>query len=178
MDKAPHRGQEDLKKVLIKLNDLKKEGIIQDYAIFGGYAVMFYDVPLSTYDLDVIVLLSTEDDYHNLYEHFLTKKARIENVYIFIEDMPVQFLPSYISPLFSSAIKEASRVKFKDLYTKFVSAEYLILFLLTSFRVKDRIRIRKLLSRVNRDALLGLIKRFDDEQRILSKRYKRVLAST
>jgi len=167
-----------LRKVLITLNDLKKNGIIQDYAIFGGYAVMFYDVPLSTYDLDVLVLLSTKDDYHSLYEHFLAKKARIENVYIFIEDMPVQFLPSYISPLFYNAIKEASRVKFNDLYTKFVSAEYLILFLLTSFRPKDRIRIRKLLGKVNRDALLGLIKRFDDEQRILSKRYKRVLANT
>ena len=167
-----------LKKVLTTLNGLKKDGVIQDYAIFGGYAVTFYDVPQSTYDLDVLVLLSTKDDFHNLYEHFLTKKAKIENVYIFIEDMPVQFLPSYISPLFYNAIKEASRVKFSGLYTKFVSAEYLILFLLTSFRKKDRIRIRKLLGKVNRDTLLGLIKRFDDEKGLLSKRYERVLANT
>ena len=167
-----------LKKVLATLNELKKDGIIQDYAIGGGYAVMHYDAQQSTYDLDVLVLLSTEDDYHNLYEHFLAKKARIENVYIFIEDMPVQFLPSYISPLFYNAIKEAKRVKLEGLYSKFVSAEYLILLLLTSFRKKDRVRIRKLLGRVNRDTLLGLIKRFDNEQRVLSERYKRVLANT
>ncbi len=178
MDKAPHYGREDLKKVLIKLNDLKKEGIIQDYAIFGGYAVMLYDAAPFTYDLDVLVLLSTKDDYSNLWEHFRTKKARVEGEYIFIEGMPVQFFPSYISPLFHDAIKEASRVEFKGLYTKFASAEYLILFFLTSFRKKDRVRIRKLLGKVNRDTLLGLIKRFDDEQRVLSKNYKRVLANT
>lgn len=168
----------ELKKVLIKLNDLEKDGIIQDYAIGGGYAVMFYDIPQATYDLDVLVLLSTKDDYHSLYEHFRTKKAKIENVYIFIEDMPVQFLPSYIGPLFYNAIKEANKVKFEDIYSKFVSVEYLILFFLTSFREKDKVRIRNLLDKANRDKLLSLIKRFDNEQKLLSKRYEKVLAKT
>ena len=59
-----------LKEVLIRLNDLKTAGIIQDYAIGGGYAVMFYDIPMTTYDLDVLVLLPSENDYHRLYEHF------------------------------------------------------------------------------------------------------------
>ena len=52
-----------LRDVLISLNDIKTAGIIQDYAIGGGYAVMFYDVPMEpTYDLDVLVILATEDD--------------------------------------------------------------------------------------------------------------------
>ena len=167
-----------LKKVLATLNELKKDGIIQDYAIFGGYAVMFYDAARSTYDLDVLVLLSTKDDYHNLYEHFLTKKARIENVYIFIEDMPVQFLPSYISPLFHSAIEEANIVEFEGIRSRFVSVEYLVLLLLTSFRMKDKIRIQSLLNKVNKDLLLNLIERFNDEQNSLYEKYKEVLAGT
>jgi len=97
-----------LKEVLTRLNDLKATGVFQDYAIGGGYAAMFYDIPMTTYDLDVLVVLPTENDYHRLYEHFRTKGAKIENVYIFIEDMPVQFLPNYISPLFNSAIEEAN----------------------------------------------------------------------
>ena len=78
-----------LKEVLVSLNNLKAEGVIQDYAIGGGYAAMFYDIPMTTYDLDVLAILPSEKDYHNLYEHFRGQGARIEDVYIFIEDMPV-----------------------------------------------------------------------------------------
>ena len=166
------------REVLVSLNGLKETGIIQDYAIGGGYAVMFYDIPLSTYDLDVLVILSTENDYHRLYEHFRTKGAKIENVYIFIEDMPVQFLPSYISPLFHSAIEEANIVKFEGITSRFVSVEYLVLLLLTSFRMKDKMRIQSLLNKANKGQLLSLIQKFDDERNILYERYKKVLAGT
>lgn len=167
-----------LKQVLVRLNELKAVGLIQDYAIGGGYAVMFYDIPISTYDLDVLVTLPTEDDYHRLYEYFRAKKAKIENVYIFIEDMPVQFLPNYISPLFNSAIEEAAVIEFGDIQSKFVSVEYLILLLLTSFRPKDKIRIQGLLDKANKDLLLNLIQRFDDDESKLYKRYKEILAGT
>ena len=53
-----------LRDVLISLNDIKTAGIIQDYAIGGGYAVMFYGVEMTTYDLDVLVVLANEEDYH------------------------------------------------------------------------------------------------------------------
>ena len=167
-----------LKEVLVNLNNLKASGIIQDYAIGGGYAVMFYDIPISTYDLDVLVILPTENDYHKLYEHFRAKGAKIENVYIFIEDMPVQFLPNYISPLFNSAIKEAITIEFESIQTRFVSVEYLVLLLLTSFRLKDKIRIQSLIGKANKEMLLNLIKRFDNDENILHKRYKEFLAST
>jgi len=167
-----------LKKVLASLNNLKEKGVIQDYAIGGGYAVTFYDIPLATYDLDVLVILPTENDYHRLYEYFRTKGANIENVYIFIEDMPVQFLPSYISPLFHSAIEEANLVKFEGIRSRFVSVEYLVLLLLTSFRMKDKIRIQSLLNKANKEQVLSLIQKFDDERNILYERYKEVLAGT
>ena len=167
-----------LKEVLINLNDLKTKGIIDDYAIGGGYAVMFYDIPLTTYDLDVLVTLPTENDYRKLYEHFRSKGTKIEDVYIFIEDMSVQFLPNYISPLFNSAIEEAIVVDFDGIRSRFVSVEYLILLLLTSFRVKDRLRIQGLLDKANKELLLSLIQRFDDDENTLHKRYKEILAGT
>jgi hypothetical protein len=71
------------REVLVSLNGPKEAGIIQDYAIGSGYAVTFYDIPILTYDLDVLVILPTENDYHRLYEHFRTKGAKIENVYIY-----------------------------------------------------------------------------------------------
>jgi len=167
-----------LKEVLVSLNELKTAGIIQDYAIGGGYAVMFYDIPISTYDLDVLVILPSEKDYHKLYEHFRDIGTKIENVYIFIEDMPVQFLPNYISPLFNSAIEEAITVEFESIQTKFVSIEYLVLLLLTSFRRKDKIRIQSLIGKTNNKLLQKLIKKFDNDENILHKRYKEFLADT
>jgi len=53
-----------------KLNEMKKIGLIQDYAIGGGYAVNLYDVPQATYDLDVYVISSPENDLGKLYDHF------------------------------------------------------------------------------------------------------------
>jgi hypothetical protein len=167
-----------LKEVIICLNRLKTEGIIQDYAIGGGYAVMFYDIPMTTYDLDVLVVLPTEDDYHALYEYFRNKGAKIENVYIFIEEMPVQFFPNYISPLFDSAIEESNVVDLEGVSCKFVRVEHLVLLLLTSFRPKDKIRIDGLLNKVNKGLLERLIKRFDDEKHTLYERYQSLLAGT
>jgi len=82
--------------VILTLNNLKNEKIIGDYAICGGYAISYYLEPAYTYDLDIVVLLNNEEEYHNLYAHLRKRGNKIENVYIWISDMPVQFLPSYI----------------------------------------------------------------------------------
>jgi len=171
-------GKLGLREVLVTLNNLIESGVIKDYAIGGGYAVMFYDIPLSTYDLDVLVALSSEEDYHRLYQHFREKSCKIEDVYIYIHGMPVQFLPNYISPLFNTAIEEASEVEFGDIRSKFVNIEYLIVLLLTSFRLKDRIRIQSLLGKADGTRLLSIIQRFDNDQRQLYKRYNKILAET
>ena len=167
-----------IKDVLITLNNLVESGIIKDYAVGGGYAVMYYDIPITTYDLDVLVVLPSEGDFHKLYEHFRKSGNRIEDVYIFIEDIPVQFLPNYISPLFNSAIEEANAIEFGGVRSKFVNIEYLIALLLTSFRLKDKIRIEGLLNRADIDILVDIIKRFDNDQYQLFKRYKRILADS
>jgi len=167
-----------LKNVLTYLNNLKKIGLIQDYAIGGGYAALYHEVSLSTYDLDVLVTLPSEADHHKLWEHFRVKGARIENLYIFIEDMPVQFLPNYISPLFNSAIEDALVIDFEGVRSKFVTKEYLIVLLLTAFRHKDKIRVGKLLKTADKDSALDIIRRFDNDQDKLYEKYRQVLAGT
>ena len=92
--------------------------------------------------------------------------------------MPVQFLPNYISPLFNQAIIEADLIAFEDIHAKVVKLEYLIVLLLTAFRQKDRIRIQGLLDKTDKVLLLDIIRRFDDEQQSLYKRYEKVLAGT
>lgn len=159
------------------LNTLKAEGIIRDYAIGGGYAANYYLEPSQTYDLDILVLLGSEADYHNLYEHFKAMGNRIESVYIVIDGMPVQFLPTYISPLFADAIRKARRVTVRGIPSKVVRAEHLIALLLVSFRPKDKIRIMELLKSADKDLLDKILGRFDNEETPLCERLRRVLAN-
>ena len=49
------------------LNDLKANGIIKDYAIGGGYAANYYLEPSYTYDLDILVLLGSDVNFHAIY---------------------------------------------------------------------------------------------------------------
>ena len=168
----------NLPTVLDELNALVKQGVIKDYAIGGGYAVMYYGIPYSTFDLDVLVLLGSEEDFHNLYSHYHQKGNKIENVYIYIANMPVQFLPNYISPLFNNAIKEAERIRVNGVPSKVVKVEYLIALLLTAFRPKDKIHIIELAKNADMPALHKILKRFDDEQHLLSKRFKEVLGNS
>jgi hypothetical protein len=159
------------------LNDLKKKGVMGDYAIGGGYAANYYLEPSYTYDLDILVLLGSDADYRALYKHFMERGNRIENVYIVIDDMPVQFLPSYISPLFDDAVRKARRITVKGTSSKVVSVEHLIALLLVSFRPKDKIRVLELSELADKRVLDEMLRRFEDEKTPLRQRLKRVLAN-
>jgi len=71
-----------LPNVLIELNTLVRLGIIGDYAIGGGYAVIYHGIPYSTFDLDVLVVLGSDEDFQTLYNHYRRKGNKIEDVYI------------------------------------------------------------------------------------------------
>jgi len=158
-----------LSDVLVELNDLKETGIINDYAIGGGYASIYHGVPYTTFDLDVLLVLNSDEDFHKLWDYYLQKGNKISQLYIYIAGMPVQFLPN-INPLFNEAVTEAMQLELNGVSGKVVTVEYLIVLLLTSFRVKDRIKIAELIKDANIIKLKEILRRFDDEQGQLSKR--------
>jgi hypothetical protein len=159
------------------INTLIKKGFIKDYAIGGGYALNYYLEPILTYDLDIFILLDTEQDFSALYEFFRNKRYRLENVYIVIGGLPVQFLPSYISPLIEEAIRKAKRIKIKGVPAKIISIEFLTATLLLAFRPKDRVVIPQLLEQADKRLLNDILKRFSDEKAPLDKRLRRILES-
>ena len=106
-----------------------------------------------------------------------TKGNRIENLYIFIDGMPVQFMPSTTSELYHESIKNARRITVKGIPTKVVSVEYLVALLLTSFRYKDKIRIVELLDKVDRKLLDNIVGRFDDGENSIQARFQKLLTT-
>lgn len=162
---------------LKEINILKRKGLIKDYTIGGGYALNYYLEPILTYDLDIFILIDADEDYAKLYRYFRNKGYKIENIYIVIADTPVQFLPSFISPLFDEAIRKAKRIRVKKVSTKVLTAEYLIATLLMAFRPKDKMVIPQLLKLANKKLLNSILKRFSDEKTPLDKRFKKILES-
>ena len=169
-------GLPELHEALKTLNQLKETGVIEDYAIGGGYAVIYHTIPYSTYDLDIFVILRDEDDFHALYQYFREKGSKIEDEYIYIGDMPVQFLPNFISPLFNDVVEQAHEIIMEGIPSKVARVEHLIVLALDAFRAKDKIRIVELLGKADKNLLDEILRRFDNEEGKLHARFKRVLA--
>jgi hypothetical protein len=159
------------------LNRLKKTGLIRNYAIGGGYAVNYYLEPILTYDLDIFLLMDTDEEFFALYRYFRRARYKIENVYIIIKKTPVQFLPSSIHPLINEAVRKAKRIRVKDVSTKVLAVEYLIATLLLAFRPKDKMVIPHLLELADMKKLTHIVGRFSDEKTPLDQRLKRILGS-
>jgi len=159
------------------INEIRELGLIQDYAIGGGYALNFYMEPVLTYDMDVFIMIDTDEDYRALYGYFREKGSKIENVYIVIDDLPVQFLPSYISPLFREAIANARNIKVEGVECRVFAPEYLVATLLAAYRPKDRITIPLLLELTDINLVKSIAKRFDSEKTPLYQRLGAILES-
>jgi len=158
------------------INELKELGIIQDYSIGGAYAVGFYLEPILTFDLDIFVLMDSDDEFHRLYSYFRERQLKIENIYVIIDELPVQFLPTYIGPLFREAVLAARRVEMEGVETKVLGPEHLVACLLLAYRPKDKAIIPRLLELSDMEKLMEIVERFDDEKAPLLERLRGILA--
>ena len=143
-----------MEKTLKILNKLVTKGLLKQYAIGGGIAVLFYAEPILTYDLDVFCLLPKEQDdlisLSPIYEYLLEKGYGTEGEHIVIEDIPVQFIPVY-NALVEEALDKAAEVEYKGVKTRIVSLEYLLSIMLQTYRPKDRERMLMLIDETQID---------------------------
>ena len=110
------------------IHELKERGLIADYAIGGAMAHIFWAEAVTTFDLDVIVLLPAPVGINVLGpiyawadEHDLPK----EGEHIVIGGVPVQFLPAY-SPLAEEAVQGAKTLDYNGLPIRVIDPEHLI----------------------------------------------------
>jgi hypothetical protein len=111
------------------LNEMKADGIIEDYAIGGAMAVLFYAEPTRTYDLDVFVLLPESGQeivvltpvYDWLQRRGFAPKAE----HIMIHGVPVQLIPAY-NDLVGESIAEARQHDYDGVSVQVTPPEHLI----------------------------------------------------
>ncbi|MGB9627117.1 MAG: hypothetical protein ACPL6D_00525 [Thermodesulfobacteriota bacterium] len=163
--------------VLKRLNRIKKTGIIKDYAIGGAHAVAYYLEPIKTIDLDIFIYADSDQDFYIFRSYIKKSGFKIRGTYVMVDDIPVHFLPGFLHPFINEAIKKAKRIRVKNIPTKVLTVEYLMLSLLLAYRLKDKMVIPDLLKLAQKAKLRKIIKRFSDEEYPLDQRLQKILES-
>jgi predicted nucleotidyltransferase len=154
-----------MKEALEILNTLKDTSLINDYAIGGGIATIFYTEPVFTYDLDIFVVVKSEPDAKiislaPIYDYFASKGYSWKGEHIIIEGLPVQFIPVE-SGIEREALENSKDVIYGGVKTKILSAEYLIAIALKAGRRKDFDKVGRLVeqAKINKRALEAILKK-------------------
>ena len=139
-----------MKAVFQLLNAMVHDGEVQNYAIGGAIAAVFYVEPFSTQDIDVFVMMKTEPtglvttipgwDY-------LKKRGytEIRGEAIVVGGWPVQFIP-VSNALEEEAYLNATALDFEGEPVRVVLAEHLVAIMLKAGRLKDLARVQMFLS--------------------------------
>src|SRR5438876_2523724 len=137
----------DLERIIERLNDLQRRGIIGLHAIGGAFAFIFYAEPIATRDLDVFAELPMSGGLillDELYRALRQLGYEAEGDAILIEGFPVQFLPAP-TPLVREALVEARTVDVGKQKTRVFTAEHAVAVALQTNRPTDRLKIEHLL---------------------------------
>ena len=149
------------------LNDMKGSGVVEDYAVAGAMALVFWTEPIPTFDLDVLVFLPGDEptivSLAPLYNWAAERGYTAQAEHVMIEGVPVQFLPAHNS-LADEAIERAVTLEYEGVPVRVVRPEHLVaLYLEPGARtLKRRERAAALMesSALDRAALDDLLKRF------------------
>jgi hypothetical protein len=164
-------------KVIRRLNSLKKTGVVRDYAIGGAHAVAYYLEPVKTLDIDIFLFVESDEDFYIFRTYIKKTGLKIRGTHVIIDDIPVHFLPGSLHPFIDEAVRKGKRIKVRNIPTKVLTVEYLIVSLLMAFRLKDKMVIPDLLELADMAKLNEIIERFADEETPLDKRLQRILES-
>lgn len=155
-----------MKNAIKVINEMVKVGLINDYAVGGGIAAMFYTEPFLTYDIDVFILIELDKEEKvvlltPVYEYLKKKGYTWKGEHIIVEGIPVQFIPA--DELESVAIKDARKVLYEGVRIKVINPEYLIAILLRAGRKKDVEKVEKIMAetKIERKKLKEILKRYN-----------------
>ena len=111
------------------LNAIKAEGVIEDYAVAGAMAMVFWTEPVPTYDLDVLVVLRAPAgalvSLEPIYRWAEARGYRAQEEHIVVEGLPTQFVPAP-NRLSLEAITSASELDYQGVAVRVVRPEYLV----------------------------------------------------
>ena len=148
------------------LNTMKAEGVIEEYAIAGAMAIVFWTEPVPTFDLDVLVVLPASQgplvSLEAIYRWSDSRGYPAEDEHIVIEGLPTQFVPAP-NLLAREAIEAARDVEYQSAVVRVVPPEFLIALYLQpqakTARRRERAAMLLELPQLNRELLDEILRR-------------------
>jgi hypothetical protein len=152
---------------LREIQDLKVSGVVRDYAIAGGMALVFWTEPVPTYDLDVFVLLPPQasglTSLEAVYDWARAKGFSAAQEHLIVHGVPTQIVPSP-NPLCDEAISSAEELEYQGVSLRVVRPEYLVALCLEPSartpRRRERAALLMELPSLNRERLSDIMKRY------------------
>ncbi len=138
--------------VLRAANGLVAAKLIEDWALGGALAAIYYVEPFTTYDADIFFMPSDKGlsaGIPAIYAHLQAQGWQVEHEHLVVRGFPVQFLAA--SGLTGEAVREAERMEFEGVPAKVFSAEHIVAIAASVGRAKDKARIEQLLHQADLD---------------------------
>lgn len=147
--------------------EMKRAGVIDEYAIGGAMALTFWAEPTTTYDLDVFVTLQSAGllvSLQPIYDWAAARGYTSSHEHIEIEGLPVQMLPAP-NALAEEAIASAAELDYDGQPVRVIRPEYLVAMWSegSARSAKRRARAATLMEDVemDRELLEGLKRRYN-----------------
>ena len=141
--------------VLRAANELVSARLIEDYALGGALAAIYYVEPFTTYDADIFFIAVEKDltaGVPAIYSHLQSKGWRVEREHLLVNDFPVQFLAA--SGLTEEAVRKAKPIEYDGVPAKVFRPEYIIAIAAKVGRHKDLARVEQLQTQTRIDKTL------------------------
>ena len=141
-----------LAEVLRASNALVSAELIEDWALGGALAAIYYVEPFTTYDADIFFLPSDPGLSAGLpaiYAQLQAQGWQVEREHLLCRGFPVQFLAS--GGLTEEAVHEAERIEFEGVPAKIFRAEHIVAIAASVGRQKDKARIEQLSQQADLD---------------------------
>ncbi len=138
--------------VLRAANELVAAGLIEDWALGGALAAIYYVEPFTTYDADIFFIPKDKGlttGIPAIFAHLQAQDWQVEREHFLIRGFPVQFLAA--GGLTDEAVREAEKFDYEGVPAKVFRAEHIIAIAASVGRAKDKVRIEQLLQQADLD---------------------------
>jgi hypothetical protein len=131
---------------------LVSAGLLEDWALGGALAAIYYVEPFTTYDADIFFIPKDKGLSAGLpaiYARLQSQGWTAEQEHLLIQGFPVQFLAA--TGLTEEAVLAAERIEYEGVPAKVFRAEHIIAIAAAVGRAKDKARIEQLLQQADVD---------------------------
>jgi hypothetical protein len=152
-----------LAEILQAANELVAANLIEDWALGGALAAIYYVEPFATYDADIFFVPVDKGitaGIPAIYARLQAQGWQAEGEHLLARGFPVQFLPAV--GLTEDSVRQAVPIEFEGVRAKVFRAEHIVAIAASVGRQKDKARIQQFLQQANLDkaCLEKILERF------------------